>query len=85
MSRGRCAARGVPGGYRIWDDKGHRWWGGLCELCPADLLTERDGPADQTRVTALPKRYRSLERQAGTRGDGRDGRPSDTRGFRPLS
>ncbi|GHB06494.1 hypothetical protein GCM10010330_70860 [Streptomyces tendae] len=55
-------ARGVPGGYRIWDNKGRRWWGDLYELCPDDLLTELNGAADQARVSALLKRYRALKR-----------------------
>ncbi|REH20198.1 hypothetical protein SAMN05428941_1971 [Streptomyces sp. 2114.2] len=29
MSRRRYVARGVPGGYRIRDTKGGRWWGDL--------------------------------------------------------
>lgn len=55
-------ARGVPGGHRIWDTKGRRWWGDLYELCPDALLTELNGGADQARVTALLKHYRALKR-----------------------
>ncbi|MGW3189254.1 hypothetical protein ACWDBT_15520 [Streptomyces ardesiacus] len=62
MSRRRYVARGVPGGYRICDSRGRRWWGDHYELCPDDLLTELNGPADQTRITALLKRYRALKR-----------------------
>lgn len=58
----RYVARGVPGGYRIRDTRGRRWWGDLYELCPDDILTELNGPADQSRVTALLKRYRALKR-----------------------
>ncbi|CAM5450332.1 putative protein OS=Streptomyces tendae OX=1932 GN=GUR47_12995 PE=4 SV=1 [Streptomyces tendae] len=60
MSRRRYAARAdVPGGYRIWDDKGRRWWGDLYELCPDDLLTELNGAAGQVRLTVPLKRYRA--------------------------
>ncbi|MFB7087591.1 hypothetical protein [Streptomyces sp. NPDC056296] len=62
MSRRRYVARGVPGGYRIWDNRGRHWWGDLYELCPDDLLTELNGPADLARITALLKRYRALKR-----------------------
>lgn len=62
VSRRRYVARGVPGGYRIWDNRGRRWWGDLYELCPDDLLTELNGAADQDRITALLKRYRALKR-----------------------
>ncbi|MDG9691924.1 hypothetical protein ACH4NS_05250 [Streptomyces mutabilis] len=62
MGRRRYVARGVPGGYRIWDNRGHRFWGDLYELCPDDLLTELNGAADRDRITALLKRYRALKR-----------------------
>jgi hypothetical protein len=62
VSRRRYVARGVPGGYRIWDNRGRRWWGDLYELCPDDLLTELNGAADQVRITALMKRYRAQKR-----------------------
>ncbi|MEU8132119.1 hypothetical protein [Streptodolium elevatio] len=62
MSRRRYVARGVPGGYRIWDNKRQRWWGELYELCPDDLLVELNGAANYARVTALLKRYRALKR-----------------------
>ena len=55
-------ARGVPGGYRIWDNKGRRWWGDLYELCPDELLLELNGAGDHTRITALLRRYRTLKR-----------------------
>ncbi|MEU8121823.1 hypothetical protein AB0C21_24210 [Spirillospora sp. NPDC049024] len=62
MSRRRYVARGVPGGYRIWDAKARRWWGDLYELCPDDLLAELNGDADSAKITALLKRYRALKR-----------------------
>ncbi|MEV6012125.1 hypothetical protein AB0M29_35660 [Streptomyces sp. NPDC051976] len=62
MSRRRYVARGVPGGYRIWDTTGRRWWGDHYELCPDDLLTELNTTADPQRLTALLKRYRALKR-----------------------
>lgn len=55
-------ARGVPGGYRIWDVRARRWWGELYELCPDDLLTELNGGADHPKITALLRKYRVLKR-----------------------
>jgi hypothetical protein len=55
-------ARGVPGGYRIWDNRGRRWWGDLYELCPDELLDELNGDADHAKITALLKRYRAQKR-----------------------
>jgi phage gp46-like protein len=62
MSRRRYVARGVPGGYRIWDNKTRSWWGDLYELCPDDLLTELNGDKDYKRITDLLKRYRAQKR-----------------------
>ncbi|MFD9722549.1 hypothetical protein [Streptomyces sp. NPDC059072] len=62
MSRRRYVARGVPGGYRIWDNKGQRWWGDHYELCPDDLLTELNGAAEPAKLTALLKQYRAQKR-----------------------
>lgn len=62
MSRRRYVARGVSGGYRIWDGKARRWWGDLYELCPDALLDELNGAADPEAITALIKRYRALKR-----------------------
>ncbi|WP_433351707.1 hypothetical protein ACQP25_01700 [Microtetraspora malaysiensis] len=39
MSRRRDVARGMPGGYRIWDNKARRWWGDLYEICPTNFRT----------------------------------------------
>jgi len=62
MSRRRYGARGVPGGYRVWDNKGRRWWGDLYQLCPDDILTELNGEANPDKITALLKRYRAPKR-----------------------
>ncbi|MFI5528267.1 hypothetical protein ACIA8O_06855 [Kitasatospora sp. NPDC051853] len=62
MGGRRYVARGVPGGYRIWKNKGGRWWGDLYELCPDELVAELNGRADPARITELMKRYRALKR-----------------------
>jgi hypothetical protein len=55
-------ARGVPGGYRIWDNKRRRWWGDLYELCPDELLDELNGNRDYATVTALLRKSRAEKR-----------------------
>ncbi|MFE9778972.1 hypothetical protein ACFYPA_12520 [Streptomyces sp. NPDC005775] len=62
MSKRRYVARGVPGGYRIWDNRGRKWWGDHYELCPDDLLRELNGDGNLDAITALMKRYRALKR-----------------------
>ncbi|MGW0839688.1 hypothetical protein ACWD26_05955 [Streptomyces sp. NPDC002787] len=62
MSRRRYVARGVPGGYRIYDNRRRGWWGDVYELCPDDLLTELNSGKDPEKLSALLKRYRALKR-----------------------
>ncbi|MDX3656872.1 hypothetical protein PV646_06085 [Streptomyces sp. ID05-26A] len=62
MAKRRYVARGVPGGYRIWNSKTRRWWGDHYELCPDDLIAELNAGADPARITELMKRYRALKR-----------------------
>jgi phage gp46-like protein len=62
MRRRRYVARGVPGGYRIWDNKTRGWWGDLYELCPDDLLTELNRDKSHQKITDLLKRYRAQKR-----------------------
>lgn len=62
MNRRRYVARGVPGGYRIWDNKTGRWWGDHYEVCPDDLLRELNGERNPQRITELLKRYRAQRR-----------------------
>lgn len=62
MARRRYVARGVPGGYRIWDNRSRRWWGDLYELCPDELLDELNGGKNYAKITALLQRYRAEKR-----------------------
>jgi hypothetical protein len=50
-------ARGVSGGYRIWDGKVCQWWGDLDGLCPDEWLGRPEGEGDYARITALLRRY----------------------------
>jgi hypothetical protein len=62
VARRRYVARGVPGGYRIWDNRSRRWWGDLYELCPDELLDELNGGKNYAKITALLQRYRAEKR-----------------------
>jgi hypothetical protein len=62
VGRRRYVARGVPGGYRIWDNRTRRWWGDLYELCPDELLNELNGARDYEKITALLRKYRAERR-----------------------
>jgi hypothetical protein len=62
VSRRRYLARGVPGGWRIWDNKARRWWGDHYEVQPDELVAELNTGHDPDRLTALLKRFRALRR-----------------------
>ena len=62
MARRRYVARGVPGGYRIWNNRARSWWGDLYEVCPDDLLDELNGERRPEKITELTKRYRQTRR-----------------------
>ncbi len=62
VGRKRYVARGVLGGYRIWDNKARRWWGDLYELCPDDLLNELNGEKSSEKITVLLRQYRAQKR-----------------------
>ncbi|GGQ93040.1 MULTISPECIES: hypothetical protein [Kitasatospora] len=62
MGRRRYVARGVPGGYRIWDNRAQRWWGDLYELCPDELVAGLNARVDHATLTALLKRHRAARR-----------------------
>jgi hypothetical protein len=62
MSKRRYVARGVPGGYRIWDNRARRWWGDLYELCPDDLVNALNSGVGHFELTETVKRARALRR-----------------------
>ena len=62
MGGRRYVARGVPGGYRIWNNKAGQWWGDLYEVCPDELLAELNGKKDPLRIGVLLRQYRATKR-----------------------
>lgn len=62
MSRRRYVARGVPGGYRIWDNTARRWWGEVFEVQPDELVAALNGAKDPERVARLLRRLRTAKR-----------------------
>jgi hypothetical protein len=52
VSKRRYVRRGVPAGYRIWDNKARRWWGDLYEKMPDDLVAELNSDHDPQTITS---------------------------------
>ncbi|XVU25092.1 hypothetical protein ACQPZJ_49230 [Actinoplanes sp. CA-054009] len=62
MGKRRYVAKGVPGGYQVWDNKARRWWGEPYELYPEKLLNELNGAHNNDKITALTREYRARKR-----------------------
>lgn len=58
----RYVARGIPGGWRIWNNKTNRWWGQLYERQPDELLDELNGLKRPEVVTELIRKYQKAKR-----------------------
>lgn len=58
----RYVAKGVSGGYRIWNNKTRNFWGDLYEFVPDELLDELNGEKRPEQLTVLLKKYRTLKR-----------------------
>jgi hypothetical protein len=54
--------RGVPGGWRIWDNKRKRFWGDVYELSPDELVVELNGDARQHIIAELTNIARKAKR-----------------------
>lgn len=55
----KYVAKGVPGGWRIWNKQGHRWWGEFYEKQPDELVDELNGLKRPEVMAAL---YLKLKR-----------------------
>ncbi|MDW3197002.1 MAG: hypothetical protein R8G66_31785 [Cytophagales bacterium] len=55
--RRRYVAKGVSGGWRIWNNKTKKWWGELYERQPDELLEELNGPKRPETLVQLTRKY----------------------------
>ncbi len=62
MGKKRYAARGVPGGWRIWNNKMKKWWGDMYERQPDDLVNELNNAKRPNIITELLAKYRKDKR-----------------------
>ena len=60
--RRRYVAKGVPGGWRIWNNKSKKWWGQLYERQPDELLVELNGPKRPAIIVELTRKYQKAKR-----------------------
>lgn len=58
----RYSARGVPGGWRIWNNKMKRWWGDLYERQPDDLVDELNNAKRPDKISELLTKHRKDKR-----------------------
>ncbi len=55
--RRKYVAKGIPGGWRIWNKKAQKWWGELYERQPDELLEELNGEKRPEVLVKLTRRY----------------------------
>ena len=55
-------AKGVPGGWRIWNNKSKKFWGELYERQPDELLDELNGKFRSDEIVRLTRKYQKDKR-----------------------
>ena len=60
--RRRYVTKGVPGGWRIWNNKSKKWWGQLYERQPDELVDELNGQKRPEIIVALTRRFQTHTR-----------------------
>lgn len=60
--RRKYVAKGVPGGWRIWNSQLKRWWGQLYERQPDELVAELNGEKSPERLVQLIRRFQKDKR-----------------------
>ncbi len=58
----RFVAKGVPGGWRIWNKLAQRWWGEFYEKQPDELLEELNGLRRPDVLAELHRRLKKDKR-----------------------
>jgi hypothetical protein len=51
----RYVAKGVPGGWQIWNNLSKKWWGQLYEKQPDKLVDELNGQKRPDVITQLTR------------------------------
>lgn len=60
--RRRYVAKGVPGGWRIWNNLTRRWWGQLYERQPDLLIEELNGAKRPDVIVTLTRQFQKDKR-----------------------
>lgn len=60
--RRKYVMRGIPGGWRIWNNKTNKWWGEFYELQPDELVNELNGKKRPEVIVTLTRRFQKEKR-----------------------
>lgn len=58
----KYVAKGVPGGWRIWNNQSQQYWGQLYEKQPDELVAELNGQKRPEVITELTRRFQKDKR-----------------------
>jgi hypothetical protein len=61
-SKRKYVAKGVPGGWRIWNNKSKKYWGQLYEKQPDELIEELNGEYRPEKIVELTRRFQKDKR-----------------------
>lgn len=53
----RYVAKGVQGGWRIWNNLTSKWWGQIYERQPDELVEELNGLARPEKIVELTRKF----------------------------
>ena len=58
----RYVAKGIAGGWRIWNNLSKRWWGQLYERQPDELVNELNGQKRSDVIVKLTSKFQKDKR-----------------------
>lgn len=62
QNKRKFVAKGVPGGWRIWNNKTAKWWGELYERQPDELVIELNGEKRPHVLVELTRKFQKDKR-----------------------
>lgn len=58
----KYVAKGVAGGWQIWNNKSEKWWGQLYERHPDELIEELNGESRPEVIVILTRKFQKDKR-----------------------
>lgn len=56
----KYVAKGVPGGWRIWNNRAKQWWGQIYEKQPDELINELNREKRPEIIVQLTRKFQKI-------------------------